>query len=228
MNAVSSRSYMLTKMTVVLKLKDGTIRIATANFADLAGSDKVQKTGARDTRLVKAKSINKSLSVLGMVINALSSGKQKHVPFQDSMLTHLLRDSLGGNCKTTVLVTVSPHKYNRVETINSLRFGRRCKLVRNKASVNIVYSNNEIFGAKEKAHTDLLHMEKESIKSQLTAHRSALTKSHHLLTKQNKLLKQRESKLYSLVEKQTTYLDGMNHLRNIQIGMDEDAVKRLL
>merc|ERR1712113_415198 len=80
-----------------------------------------------------------------MVIAALSSGpKKKHVPFRDSMLTHVLRDSLGGNCKTTLVVTVSPHKYNRSETINSLRFGRRCKLVTNKASVNRVYSNDEL------------------------------------------------------------------------------------
>merc|ERR1712244_36816 len=65
-------------------------------------------------------------------------------PFRDSMLTHVLRDSLGGNCKTTLVVTVSPHKYNRPETINALRFGRRCKLVTNKASVNRVYSNDEL------------------------------------------------------------------------------------
>merc|ERR1712154_57272 len=145
MNAVSSRSHMLLKMTVVIKLKDGTIRIATANFADLAGSEKVKKTGAKGQRLEEAKAINKSLSVLGQVINALSSGnKNKHVPFRDSMLTHVLRDSLGGNCKTTLVVTVSPHKYNRPETINALRFGRRCKLVTNKASVNRVYSNDEL------------------------------------------------------------------------------------
>eukprot|EP01084_Bolivina_argentea_P313457 542835_1 len=144
MNAVSSRSHMLMRMTVVIKLKDGTIRIAAANFADLAGSEKVKKTGARGQRLNEAKSINKSLSVLGQVINALSSGKNRHVPFRDSMLTHVLRDSLGGNCKTTLVVTVSPHKYNRMETINALRFGRRCKLVTNKASVNRVYSNDEL------------------------------------------------------------------------------------
>ena len=62
----------------------------------IIGSEKVKKTGAKGTRLDEAKAINKSLSVLGQVINALSSGKNKHIPFRDSMLTHVLRDSLGG------------------------------------------------------------------------------------------------------------------------------------
>merc|ERR1712228_618135 len=80
----------------------------------------------------------------GQVINALSSGKNGHIPYRDSKLTHVLSNSLGGNCKTTLIVTASLSKYNREETIASLRFGRRCKMVTNKAKINKIYSNEEL------------------------------------------------------------------------------------
>merc|ERR1712232_1040699 len=71
-------------------------------------------------------------------------------------------------------------------------------------------------------------VEKDAIRNQLAAHSQVIKKSHHLLAKQNNLIKQRESKIYSLVEKQSTYLDSMANLRNIQIGMDEDVAKKML
>ena len=80
---------------------------------------------------------------MGQVITALAEGKT-HVAYRDSKLTHILKDSLGGNCKTTLIVNCSPHEFNREETINSLRFGVRCKLIENKAQVNKIYSNSEL------------------------------------------------------------------------------------
>jgi len=87
----------------------------------------------------------------------------------------------------------------------------------------------ELFGAKEKQQINLLQKqkkEKEAIRNQLSAHSEVIKKSHHLLAKQNNLLKQRESKIYSLVEKQSAYLDSMSALRTIQIKMDEDFTKK--
>lgn len=81
-------------------------------LVDLAGSEKVGKTGAAGKRLDEAKNINKSLSALGNVINALTDGKSQHVPYRDSKLTRVLQDSLGGNAKTSLIITCSPSIYN--------------------------------------------------------------------------------------------------------------------
>ena len=100
------------------------------------GSESQRKTLAKGQRFEEAKNINLSLSTLQRVIESLSKRK-KHVPYKESKLTHVLQDSLGGNCKTTLLIAASPHIFNRAETINSLDFGKRCKLIKNKAVINL-------------------------------------------------------------------------------------------
>jgi kinesin family protein 3/17 len=76
---------------------------------DLAGSERIKLTGATGQRLEEAKKINQSLSALGNVIAALTDSKPRtHIPFRDSKLTKLLEDSLGGNCKTTMMAMISP------------------------------------------------------------------------------------------------------------------------
>lgn len=85
------------------------IKVAKLNLVDLAGSERVRVTGASGKRLDECKSINLSLSCLGMVIGALTDHKQpSHIPYRNSALTRLLSDSLGGNCRTTMLTTISP------------------------------------------------------------------------------------------------------------------------
>lgn len=79
---------------------------------DLAGSEKISKTGAEGKRLDEAKNINKSLTMLGMVINALTDGKSTHIPYRDSKLTRMLSEALGGNSKTSLIVTCSPSPFN--------------------------------------------------------------------------------------------------------------------
>ncbi|CAE7202411.1 unnamed protein product, partial [Symbiodinium pilosum] len=103
---------------------------------DLAGSERVMKTGVAGTQLEEAKNINKSLLALGQVIYALAH-KQKHVPYRDSKLTQLLRNCLGGNARTAVLIAVSPHVDNAGESLSSMRFGARASLVENSASENV-------------------------------------------------------------------------------------------
>lgn len=83
------------------------------NLADLAGSEKVGKTGASGETLEEAKKINQSLSALGNCINALTKAKKGHVPYRDSKLTFILRESLGGNAKTTLVIACSPHAVRR-------------------------------------------------------------------------------------------------------------------
>lgn len=105
-------------------------------MVDLAGSEKIGKTGASGQTLDEAKKINKSLSSLGNVINALTDGKSSHIPYRDSKLTRILQESLGGNARTTLIVTCSPSPYNEAETISALRFGVRAKSIKNKPKIN--------------------------------------------------------------------------------------------
>ena len=150
MNEHSSRSHaililriehsikMMTK-TKVKNVKQATDRIITCSdlyLVDLAGSERVKKTGATADRLKEAKLINQSLLALGNVISALSDPKSTHISYRDSKLTRLLQNSLGGNSKTALIVTVSPSTYNTDETISSLFFALRAMKVQNKPTVN--------------------------------------------------------------------------------------------
>ena len=101
-------------------------------FVDLAGSEKLKKTGIEGGMgLEEAKNINKSLMVLGMGINALTENKS-HVPYRDSKLTRILQESLGGNCKTTLIIAASLSADSDKETLSTLRFGYRAKAIQNK------------------------------------------------------------------------------------------------
>jgi kinesin family member 5 len=111
---------------------------------DLAGSERISKTGAAGNTLTEAKNINKSLTSLGLVINALTDGKSTHVPYRDSKLTRILQESLGGNSKTSLIVTCSPSIFNESETISTLKFGTRAKQIKNKAKVNKEFSIQEL------------------------------------------------------------------------------------
>ena len=91
-----------------------------------------QSVAAHKEQLKEAASINSSLSVLGDVINALSTGSG-HVPYRNNKLTQLMQDSLGGNAKTLMFVNVSPADYNTDETIGSLNYASRAKLITNEA-----------------------------------------------------------------------------------------------
>ena len=96
----------------------------------------LSKTGASGQQLEEAKMINKSLSALGNVINALTDGRSKHIPYRDSKLTRLLQESLGGNACTVLVICCSPSSYNAVETVSTLRFGNRAKRIENAVKVN--------------------------------------------------------------------------------------------
>ena len=87
-------------------------------------------SGATGLQLKEAQSINKSLSALGDVVNALTSGN-KHIPYRNHPLTMLMSDSIGGNSKTLIVICCSPVDYNISETVSSLEFAKRCKDVTN-------------------------------------------------------------------------------------------------
>jgi hypothetical protein len=144
LNHNSSRSHCILILEVTQSFKkEKLIKKGTLNLVDLAGSEKVSKTGAVGLTLEEAKKINLSLSTLGNVIHSLTH-KTEHIPYRDSKLTRLLKESLGGNYKTSLIVTCSPHSYNLDEVVSSLLFAKRVKTIKNTVKVNIKYSYEEL------------------------------------------------------------------------------------
>ncbi|KAF1942599.1 kinesin heavy chain [Clathrospora elynae] len=145
MNETSSRSHAVFTLTLSQKRHDVETsmsgeRVAKISLVDLAGSERAQSTGATGARLKEGAEINRSLSTLGRVIAALadiSQGKKKsQVPYRDSILTWLLKDSLGGNSMTAMIAAISPADINFDETLSTLRYADSAKRIKNHAVVN--------------------------------------------------------------------------------------------
>ncbi|CAH1418966.1 unnamed protein product [Lactuca virosa] len=141
MNSESSRSHSVFTCIVESRWEKDSVthlRFGRLNLVDLAGSER-QRSSAAGERVKEASYINKSLSTLGLVIMSLvdvAHGKHRHVPYRDSRLTFLLQDSLGGNSKTTIIANVSPSMCAANETLSTLKFAQRAKLIQNNAKVN--------------------------------------------------------------------------------------------
>jgi len=149
MNAESSRSHILFSLYLNAEYtnsKNAKIQKSSRlHLIDLAGSERQKKTKALGDRIKEACMINKSLSTLGNVINALvevAEGKGKYIPFRDSKLTYFLKDSLGGNSKTTIIANISSSLMSVGETISTLKFVQRAKLIKNNICLNVSVQEN--------------------------------------------------------------------------------------
>ncbi|KAL5357371.1 hypothetical protein BJX96DRAFT_11450 [Aspergillus floccosus] len=147
MNETSSRSHAVFTLTLTQKRHDtetsmNSEKVSRISLVDLAGSERATSTGATGARLKEGAEINRSLSTLGRVIAALAdltSGKKKNasmVPYRDSVLTWLLKDSLGGNSMTAMIAAISPADINFEETLSTLRYADSAKRIKNHAVVN--------------------------------------------------------------------------------------------
>ncbi|KAJ6770676.1 KINESIN-LIKE PROTEIN KLP-3 [Salix purpurea] len=137
MNEESSRSHLILSIVIEsTNLQTQSVARGKLSFVDLAGSERVKKSGSSGSQLKEAQSINKSLSALGDVISALSSGAQ-HIPYRNHKLTMLMSDSLGGNAKTLMFVNVSPAESNLDESYNSLMYASRVRSIVNDPSKNV-------------------------------------------------------------------------------------------
>ncbi|KAK9873905.1 hypothetical protein WA026_002257 [Henosepilachna vigintioctopunctata] len=141
MNSQSSRSHAIFTLNICMQARNNAEENKTAKFhlVDLAGSERPKKTGAVGTTFKEGININKGLLVLGNVISALGEEKQQEnrfVPYRDSNLTRLLKDSLGGNSITLMIACVSPADYNIDETLSTLRYADRARKIKNKPMVN--------------------------------------------------------------------------------------------
>ncbi|KAK1412771.1 hypothetical protein QVD17_34272 [Tagetes erecta] len=139
LNKQSSRSHSLFSITIHIKEAnpegEELIKCGKLNLVDLAGSENISRSGAREGRAREAGEINKSLLTLGRVITALVE-HLGHIPYRDSKLTRLLRDSLGGRTKTCIIATVSPAVHCLEETLSTLDYAHRAKNIKNKPEVN--------------------------------------------------------------------------------------------
>ena len=160
MNKGSSRSHSLFCVTIFQRNTiTGSTQCGKLYFVDLAGSEKMSKTGIEGGMgLKEAQNINKSLMTLGMVINALTEGAS-HIPYRDSKLTRVLQESLGGNSQTTLIVTCSPNISNASESLSTLRFGQRAKLIKNKVVANTQKSAKELLILLNKANLKIKQLE---------------------------------------------------------------------
>jgi kinesin family protein 18/19 len=148
-NATSSRSHAVLQINIAQKDRNADVNephtMATLSVIDLAGSERASVTKNRGERLTEGANINKSLLALGSCINALCDRRQKaHVPYRNSKLTRLLKFSLGGNCKTVMIVCVSPSSAHFDETQNTLRYANRAKNIQTKVTRNVFNVNRHV------------------------------------------------------------------------------------
>ncbi|KIJ19791.1 hypothetical protein PAXINDRAFT_166017 [Paxillus involutus ATCC 200175] len=151
MNETSSRSHAVFTLLLSMKKHDvgtnlDTEKVSRISLVDLAGSERANSTGATGQRLKEGANINKSLTTLGKVISSLALASQdgakkgkkgkadEFIPYRDSVLTWLLKDSLGGNSKTAMIAAIAPADYE--ETLSTLRYADQAKKIKNKAVVN--------------------------------------------------------------------------------------------
>ena len=116
---------------------------------DLAGSERAANTNNKGMRMIEGANINKSLLALGNCINALSDAIEKgiknvHIPYRDSKLTRLLKDSLGGNCRTVMISNVSPAAYVFEDTHNTLKYANRAKNIKTNVVRNVLNVKNHV------------------------------------------------------------------------------------
>ncbi|KAL4637165.1 hypothetical protein ACB092_03G060800 [Castanea dentata] len=219
MNMASSRSHCIYIFTVQQELTgDKRVKTGKLVLVDLAGSEKVEKTGAEGRALEEAKMINKSLSSLGNVINALTcgSGRANHIPYRDSKLTRILQDALGGNSRTALLCCCSPSVFNASESLSTLRFGARAKHI--KASPRV--SCNEDKYAKK--HEALCPDKDESCKRILNKLKASLDIEDVKLLEELFILEGILFDPYSVEELESSYEDvTLRTISSLQQAVEE-------
>ncbi|KHJ83716.1 kinesin motor domain protein, partial [Oesophagostomum dentatum] len=184
MNRESSRSHAIFIVEVTTEELINTIvnkRTATLNLVDLAGSERQSQAKTVGNRFKEAVNINLSLTVLGRVIRTLSSGNRgdTHVPYRDSKLTHILRDSLGGNSRTAVIVNLHPDKSYYTETLSTLQFASECRKIENTVHANEDLSGDTVMAYKSEINR--LREELQTVEGKIKSGMSLIMLIRHIL-----------------------------------------------
>ncbi|KAI8614007.1 P-loop containing nucleoside triphosphate hydrolase protein [Chytriomyces sp. MP71] len=173
LNKISTRSHCI--FTIYLESRsrvESSERVISSklNLVDLAGSERISKTHTQGLSLKEAMYINKSLTFLEQVIIALSDKRREHIPYRQSKLTHVLRDSLGGNCNTLMIANIWGEAQHLEETISTLRFATRMMCVANAPEVNVQFDPFALIKKYER--------EVRELKQELAMHDSLSNRSH--------------------------------------------------
>ncbi|XP_050377489.1 kinesin-like protein KIN-8A isoform X2 [Argentina anserina] len=177
-NETSSRSHAILQVVVEYQVKDAFMnvvnRIGKLSLIDLAGSERALATDQRTVRSIEGANINRSLLALSSCINALVEGK-KHIPYRNSKLTQLLKDSLGGACNTVMIANISPCNLSFGETQNTLHWADRAKEIRTKAC-DVHEETVEVPESETDQAKLLLELQKENreLRVQLARHQQKL------------------------------------------------------
>lgn len=228
-NATSSRSHAVLQINVAQKDRNADVNephtMATLSIIDLAGSERASTTKNRGERLFEGANINKSLLALGSCINALcDTRKRNHIPYRNSKLTRLLKFSLGGNCKTVMIVCVSPSSLHFDETQNTLRYANRAKNIQTKVTRNVFNVNRHVkdFLVKIDEQMALIN---ELRAQQTQSEKLAFSKFQKQTEKKTAVVRESVSRIrnaydHSLPERQER-MNGMLKLRHVnhRIGM---------
>ncbi|KAI3804977.1 hypothetical protein L1987_26916 [Smallanthus sonchifolius] len=247
MNRESSRSHCVFTCVIESRWeKDSTsnLRFARLNLVDLAGSERQKTSGAEGERLKEAANINKSLSTLGHVIMVLVDGanaRTRHIPYRDSRLTFLLQDSLGGNSKTMIIANVSPSICSATETLNTLKFAQRAKLIQNNAVVN-EDASGDVMALQHQIHLlkeELAVLKRQNVSRSLTFGPKVIeeTRQEHendfddMLGHENKVMRVSSKQCFSF-----TFIHYVPQLKSLETSltgalrreqMSETAIKQL-
>ena len=229
LNHNSSRSHCILILEVSQSFKkEKIIKKGILNLVDLAGSEKISKTGAVGLTLEEAKKINLSLSTLGNVIHALTH-KSDHIPYRDSKLTRLLKESLGGNYKTSLIVTCSPHSYNLDEVVSSLLFAKRVKTIKNVVKVNIKYSYEELQKMVSLLNAKLrkaLNGEIEENVNDQDNEDNIYCSNCNLLRKEKKLLENKVQNLLDTIHEKDMEISKLKEMLGISGKSDVNTTKK--
>ncbi|KAH7846900.1 hypothetical protein Vadar_019428 [Vaccinium darrowii] len=225
MNVRSSRSHTIFRMVIESKGKhtlndslssDDAIRVSVLNLVDLAGSERIAKTGAGGVRLKEGKHINKSLMILGNVINKLSEGSKQraHIPYRDSKLTRILQPALGGNAKTSIICTVAPEEVHIEETKGTLQFASRAKRITNCVQVNEILTDAALLKRQK--------LEIEDLRSKLQGSRAEVLEQE-ILKLRNDMLKyelEHEKLAMELEEERKSHKERDQCIREQRMKLD--------
>lgn len=175
-NQTSSRSHAVLMITYHNNNVDmnsySEVKSGKLSLIDLAGSERASRTGNTGLRMKEGANINKSLLALGNCINVLyensRTGQSNHVPFRDSKLTRILKESLTGNSKTLMIANISPSGHNYEDTLNTLKYANRTKNLKTKMKRNVtVPVNDASVIEKQSQHINALQGEIESLRAEL-------------------------------------------------------------
>lgn len=228
-NKESSRSHAVFQVYIkIINKLDSQVQRVKLSMIDLAGSERASATGCKGIRFKEGANINKSLLALGNCINNLADGI-KHIPYRDSKLTRLLKDSLGGNCYTVMIANIGPSSLTYEDTYNTLRYANRAKKIKSYAKKNV---SCEMHVAGYIKIVEEQKKEIDILKSRLAAFESGTLQSS-LANKPNKLMLEvhcRLTKLYEkkkdLIEKLLT-LESSDKILACRILYKKDADERL-